>query len=98
MKILSRLFEWVSGWWTTWRVLRHADAETRAVLLDKRPFDPANFVEVERPIDAHQLAEAWHELGYAPFDEVERPGGWDEADMDEQIEQSRQARYNRNDS
>lgn len=43
------MFSWIRGWWITWHVRRSLTAEQWAILTNKRPFDPDDFVEVERP-------------------------------------------------
>lgn len=41
------MFAWIRSWWITWRVWRNADAEQRAIITG--PFNPGDYVEVERP-------------------------------------------------
>ena len=48
---MRALIAWASAWWTTWRVLREADAETRAILLG--PVDSKDLVDAPRP--GHEL-------------------------------------------
>jgi hypothetical protein len=45
--VLRGTIDWIRGWWTTWQVWSHADAEQREILLGKH--DPDDFVEAERP-------------------------------------------------
>lgn len=42
------MFSWIRGWWITWQVRRSLTNEEWAILT-KRPLDPDDFVEVERP-------------------------------------------------
>jgi hypothetical protein len=44
---MRNLMDWITGWWTTFRIWRTTDAETWAILTG--PTDPNDFVEVERP-------------------------------------------------
>jgi hypothetical protein len=44
---VSGMWKWITEWWTTWRVWREADAETREILTS--PFDPDDFVDAEHP-------------------------------------------------